>query len=236
MGNTLTYETWNEVNLQQILGQLRDSMDVLKWACREYGNRIVYACSFGAEGMVLLDLLSKVNKEAKVIFLDTDLHFKETYELADTIRNRYKDFSIKFVKPGLTVQEQADQYGEQLWKRNPNLCCQLRKIEPLAAELSKADAWISGLRREQSLTRRNIQFINKDDKFKSIKICPLIHWTWNDIWDYIQLNQLPYNPLHDQHYPSIGCAPCTVPVEGSADSRAGRWANSDKTECGLHQS
>ncbi|PLR82411.1 phosphoadenylyl-sulfate reductase [Bacillus canaveralius] len=236
MESALTYETWNEANLQQILGQLRDSMDVLKWATRQYGSSIVYACSFGAEGMVLLDLLSKVNKEAKVIFLDTDLHFKETYELADKIRNRYKDFSIEFVKPSLTIQEQADQYGDELWKRNPNLCCQLRKIEPLASELSKVDAWISGLRREQSLTRRNIQFINKDDKFKSIKICPLIHWTWNDIWEYIQLNQLPYNPLHDQHYPSIGCAPCTVSVEGPADSRAGRWATSEKTECGLHKS
>jgi phosphoadenosine phosphosulfate reductase len=139
------------------------------------------------------------------------------------------------VSPNLSVEEQAKSYGDELWKHNPNLCCQMRKVVPLKEALTDVKAWISGLRRDQSPTRSNTQFINRDNKFSKIKICPLIHWTWEDIMTYINLNQLPYNPLHDKGYPSIGCAPCTKPVLENGDSRAGRWAGLTKTECGLHQ-
>ena len=138
------------------------------------------------------------------------------------------------IKPKLSLLEQSEQYGEQLWKTNPNLCCHLRKIAPLEDVLKDYDAWISGLRREQSPTRKNTEYINKDNRFKMIKICPLIHWTWDDVMSYLQINNLPYNPLHDQGYPSIGCAPCTFPVMSSKDLRSGRWAGQNKTECGLH--
>lgn len=137
------------------------------------------------------------------------------------------DFELKW-KPELTLEEQADKYNPALWKNNPNQCCYIRKIKPLEEVLSGAVAWVSGLRRAQSPTRANTDFINKDERFKSVKVCPLIYWTEDEVWDYIKSNDLPYNELHDQHYPSIGCIPCTAPVFDSNDSRAGRWSNFEK--------
>ncbi|MBI0576887.1 phosphoadenylyl-sulfate reductase [Neobacillus cucumis] len=236
MTDILTYENWDENRLDTFLDSQPDYFDVLKWAYQEYGNEIVYACSFGAEGIVLIDLISKVNKTAKIIFLDTGLHFPETYELIDKIKKRYPSLDINMVKPKLSLKEQAKEHGEALWTHNPNLCCHIRKVLPLKESLKDVTAWISGLRREQSPTRSQTQYINKDEKFKNIKICPLIHWTWEDVLTYIQLNNLPYNPLHDQGYPSIGCFPCTQPVSDDSDSRSGRWTGTSKTECGLHPS
>lgn len=231
----LTYDTWDEELVNELQSQFKDSLDVLKWAYREYGDDIIYACSFGAEGIVLIDLISKVNKHAKIIFLDTDLHFKETYELIEKVKSKYPSLQIELIKPSLTLKEQANIYGERLWERNPDQCCNLRKIEPLRAQLNRVSAWISGLRREQSPTRQKTNYINKDDKFRSIKICPLIYWTWEEIWMYIRLHQLPYNPLHDRGYPSIGCEMCTAPAANPNDFRSGRWVNTKKTECGLHE-
>ena len=119
-------------------------------------------------------------------------------------------------------------------KRNPNKCCEIRKVLPLNEVLSTATAWISGLRREQSETRKHTQYLNQDHKFKSIKVCPLIHWTWKDVWRYQNKNGLDYNVLHDQGYPSIGCKPCTAPAINADDLRSGRWTGQGKTECGLH--
>lgn len=235
LSTEVTYHTWNDNEVNQFEQQLKDYFSVIKWAYQTYGEDIVYACSFGAEGVVLVDLIHKVKKNAKITFLDTGLHFKETYDLIDRMRAKYPSLRIELVKPNLTLDEQKDKHGAELWKENPNLCCQIRKIEPLTEVLSGVTAWISGLRREQSPTRSHVNYINKDEKFKSIKICPLIHWTWEEIWNYIKLNDLPYNELHDRNYPSIGCYPCTFEVKGSGDLRAGRWANSTKTECGLHQ-
>jgi len=229
----ITYENWDDEKI--LFENQLDYLDVLKWAYDTYKDDIVYACSFGAEGIVLIDLIHKVNKKAKIIFLDTGLHFKETYELIDRIKQRYPSLAIEMVKPKISLQEQSKWYGDELWKHNPNLCCHMRKVAPLQEALSGVKAWISGLRREQSPTRSNTQYVNGDVKFKKIKICPLIHWTWNDIMTYIELNNLPYNPLHDQGYPSIGCAPCTQPVNNEKDIRSGRWAGLSKTECGLHQ-
>lgn len=132
------------------------------------------------------------------------------------------------------MEEQAKKYGPELWKTEPDLCCFLRKIRPLEEVLYGVPAWISGLRREQSPSRKNTDFVNKDERFKSIKICPLIYWTWEDVWSYIRQNELPYNILHDQGYPSIGCEPCTLPVTDPNNQRAGRWAGFNKIECGLH--
>jgi len=230
----ITYENWNDEIVSTILEAQSDYLDILKWAYKAYNDDIVYACSFGAEGIVLIDLIHKVNKGATIIFLDTGLHFSETYELIDQVKAKYPTLNIQMVKPKISLEEQTEKYGDQLWKKEPNLCCQLRKVAPLQEALFGAKAWISGLRREQSPLRSHTQFINKDDKFKNIKICPLIHWKWDDILTYIELNNLPYNPLHDQGYPSIGCAPCTQPVSDNSDQRSGRWAGQTKSECGLH--
>lgn len=232
----LTYETWEEPEV--VFDHTDDSkgaLAVLRWAYEHYGEQIVYACSFGVEGIVMIDLISLVSPTAKVVFLDTGLHFKETYELIDKVKRRYPTLDIVMHKPKLTVAEQEAQYGEKLWERQPDRCCHIRKVLPLQEALQGAPAWLSGLRRDQSPTRAHTEFINKDETFQSVKICPLIHWTWQDIWDYVKAYQLPYNTLHDQGYPSIGCWPCTEPGDMTTGSRAGRWADQNKTECGLHQ-
>jgi phosphoadenosine phosphosulfate reductase len=235
LSELLTYENWDEEKIASFMNNKPDFLDVLKWAYSEYKDDIVYSCSFGAEGIVLIDLIHKVNKQAKIIFLDTGLHFPETYELIEKVKERYPSLQINLIKPKESLADQEKWYGEELWKHNPNLCCHMRKVVPLKEALSNVSAWISGLRREQSLTRKNTQYINKDEKFHKVKICPLIHWSWDEIMTYITLNDLPYNPLHDQGFPSIGCAPCTRPVADTNDLRAGRWAGSSKTECGLHE-
>ena len=214
--------------------QTKGAYQILEWAYQIYGDDIVYSCSFGAESMVLIDLIYQIKPDAQIVFLDTDLHFQETYDLIDRVKEKYPRLRIKMKKPELTLEEQANKYNTALWKNNPNQCCYIRKIKPLEEVLSGVVPWVSGLRRAQSPTRANTDFINKDERFKSVKVCPLIYWTEDEVWDYIKSNDLPYNELHDQHYPSIGCIPCTAPVFDSNDSRAGRWSNFEKTECGLH--
>ncbi|KSU83299.1 MULTISPECIES: phosphoadenylyl-sulfate reductase [Fictibacillus] len=235
----LKYDTWEEQEHDFPFpsdSETKGAMEVLQWAYDYYGDELVYACSFGIEGSVLVDLISKVKPDARVVFLDTGLHFKETYEVIEKAKEKYPSLNIEMKKPALSVAEQAGEHGDELWKRNPNLCCQIRKVIPLEETLSGASAWLSGLRREQSETRRNTQYVNKDNRFKSIKICPLIHWTYKDIWRYAHKHSLPYNTLHDQGYPSIGCQPCTLPADwASGDARSGRWSGQGKTECGLHQ-
>lgn len=230
---TATEERLAAINLELAKG---DTLDVIKWAYQTFDDELIYSCSFGAEGMVLVDLISGVKKDARVTFLDTNLHFTETYELIEQVRERYPDLRITIKQPGLTLAEQAAKHGDELWVRQPDLCCQIRKVEPLDSVLRGSVAWMSGLRREQSATRGHVQFVNRDEKFQSLKICPLIHWKSDEVWQYIRMFELPYNQLHDQSYPSIGCAPCTRPVAEGEDSRAGRWSHLGKTECGLHLS
>jgi len=232
----LTYATWQEPTINfEVDESDKGALEVLRWSYAQYGDDIVYACSFGIEGIVLIDLISKVKPNATIVFLDTDVHFKETYETIERVKQKYPQLTIKMQKPKLTLEQQKDQYGDELWKSHPNQCCDIRKIKPLHEALSGAKAWISGLRREQSPTRQHTNFINRDDKFKSIKICPLIHWSWKDIWRYVSKHDLTYNPLHDQGYPSIGCEHCTQPAFTMDDLRAGRWQGTGKTECGLHE-
>lgn len=228
----LKEEDYEQLNEQKLRGQ--DAIGVLKWAYETFQDDIVYSCSFGAEGVVLIDLISKVKPDARIVFLDTELHFQETYDLIEKVKAKYPSLNIKMLKSEVTLEQQKALYGDKLWETNPDLCCEIRKLKPLAKELANYKAWISGLRREQSPTRRHVQFVNRDDRFKSIKICPLIHWTWEEVWNYIKLFDLPYNVLHDQNYPSIGCEKCTQPVKEGQDLRSGRWANFAKTECGLH--
>ncbi|MFX3625238.1 MAG: phosphoadenylyl-sulfate reductase [Ectobacillus sp.] len=232
----LTYETWDMHSLSfSEEDETKGALSVLKWAYNHYGEEVVYACSFGIEGIVLIHLIQQVKPDAKIVFLDTGLHFAQTYETIEKIKQRFPQLRIIMQKPNLTLKEQEEQYGASLWKREPNVCCNIRKIQPLEEVLQTGKAWISGLRREQSPTRQNTQFVNQDHRFLSIKICPLIHWTWKEIWRYVYKHELPYNILHDQGYPSIGCEVCTLPVQEGGDSRSGRWAGTLKTECGLHQ-
>ncbi|MED1470616.1 phosphoadenylyl-sulfate reductase [Bacillus salipaludis] len=236
MTRAVTYENWNQISDSfQTEDGTKGARAVLEWAYQNYSeDKIVYASSFGAEAIVLIDLIQQVKPDAHIVFLDTGLHFPETYDVIDKIEARFPSLRIERKQPALNLDEQREQYGSALWKKDPNLCCQIRKVIPLRETLTTKEAWISGLRREQSPTRKDTQFLNKDEKFENIKICPLIHWTWDEVWAYIRAKDLPYNQLHDQNYPSIGCFPCTQPVAADGDSRAGRWSGSGKTECGLH--
>ncbi|WP_163528720.1 phosphoadenylyl-sulfate reductase [Halobacillus ihumii] len=232
--NVLTYDSIfeNPFPDQITADHKQEALQVLKWAYRSYDD-IVYACSFGAEGIVLIDLISQVKKDAAIVFLDTDVHFQETYDLINQIKERFPELQITMKKPDLTLKEQASKHGDELWNRNPDQCCYIRKIKPLEEALNGATAWVSGLRREQSASRSETNFVNRDDRFRSIKVCPLIHWTWEDVWEHIRANNLPYNELHDQGYASIGCIPCTAPSDDPND-RSSRWKGFEKTECGLH--
>lgn len=232
----LTYTDWIETDRDFVIDdESKGALNVLRWAYDEYDEGLVYACSFGVEGIVMIDLIAQIKPTAKVVFLDTGLHFPETYALIEEVKQRYPQLAIEMKKPVDSVEQQAEKLGDKLWERQPDRCCYLRKVIPLREALSGATAWLSGLRREQSPSRSQTNFINKDETFQSVKICPLIHWTWEEIWAYVDQQQLPYNPLHDQGYPSIGCVPCTLPGDMATGSRSGRWADQTKTECGLHK-
>lgn len=207
---------------------------LLGWASQKFGEQLVLACSFGAEDVVLVHMLSKVTASPQVFYLDTNKHFQETYDTRDRLAERY---GIQFieVQPLITLEEQAEKYGDRLWERDPNLCCSIRKVEPLTRVLEGKKAWVTGIRREQAYTRAQAQQVEWDDKFQLVKFNPLAYWTVEEVWSYIRQNEVPYNPLHDQHYPSIGCAVCTKPVKPGEDPRSGRWAGFGKTECGLHK-
>ncbi|AIQ32546.1 MULTISPECIES: phosphoadenylyl-sulfate reductase [Paenibacillus] len=207
--------------------------EIIRWAVETFPN-ITFACSFGAEDVVLVDMIQKVSPSTDVFYLDTDYHFKETYETRDIMADKY---GMEFVRvsPQITVEEQALQYGEALWNTDPNQCCAIRKVEPLTRILSQYDAWITGIRRDQAPTRANSKKVEYDNKFGLVKFNPIASWTTEDVWNYIRENDVVYNPLHDRNFPSIGCEQCTRAVMPGEDPRAGRWSGSDKTECGLHK-
>ncbi|HBZ83833.1 MULTISPECIES: phosphoadenylyl-sulfate reductase [Brevibacillus] len=208
--------------------------DVLVLAVENFAGNLVLASSFGAEDVVLIDMLHKLAPTIPVFYLDTNKHFAETYETRDKLQERYQTKFIQ-VLPQMTLAEQEEKHGAKLWETDPNLCCQIRKVEPLQRVLSGYDAWITGIRRDQAPTRAHAKKVEWDDKFNLVKFNPLADWTMDQVWEYIHANQVPYNPLHDRHYPSIGCSVCTRPVLPGQDPRAGRWAGFDKTECGLHK-
>lgn len=212
--------------------------DVLKDAIKRFAPKIVVACSFGAEDVVLLDMVHRIDPSIPLFYLDTDFLFPETYATRDRIIQQYalKPAQVIQVQSLLTPDQQAAQHGPALWSTEPDRCCQLRKVEPLTRVLKGYDAWITGIRRDQSPTRANAGLIEWDSKFQLVKVNPLARWTWADVWTYIKVYEVPYNPLHDQNYPSIGCTHCTAPVAPGDDPRAGRWKTFTKTECGLHKS
>lgn len=208
--------------------------DIIRFAVETFPN-ITFACSFGAEDVVLVDMLQKISPKTDIFYLDTDFHFKETYETRDRLAERYPGIPFVEVKPEITPEEQAVQFGEELWKNDANKCCDIRKVQPLTKILSQYEAWITGIRRDQAPTRANAKKIEYDVKFGLVKFNPIAGWTSEDVWQYIRDNNVVYNPLHDNYYPSIGCEYCTRQVMPGEDPRAGRWSGQEKTECGLHK-
>jgi phosphoadenosine phosphosulfate reductase len=207
--------------------------ETLRWGLARFGQNLAIASSFGAEDVVLIDVASKLDMPFRVFTLDTDFLFPETYALIKKIEKDY-GIIIERTKSELTPEAQADKHGAALWASQPDLCCQLRKVEPLKKHLAGLAAWVTGVRRDQAPTRANTHKLEWDAKFNLVKLNPLADWTWNEVWDYIRANNVPYNVLHDQNYPSIGCTYCTRPVQPGEDPRAGRWSGFNKIECGLH--
>ncbi|HEV8132646.1 MAG TPA: phosphoadenylyl-sulfate reductase [Acidobacteriota bacterium] len=235
MYNTsISKDTSNRLPVISLQQRINDLELCLQETLNQFHPKLALACSFGAEDMVLVDALGRLKPSAKVFYLDTSLLFDETYQLIELARDKYSLY-FERVTTDLTLQSQEKVHGPALWMRFPDQCCQIRKVEPLKRYLSTLDAWITGIRREQSATRAHSQIKEWDSKFALTKFNPLAFWTWKDVWSYICQFQVPYNPLHDQNYPSIGCIPCTAPILPGEDPRSGRWKGSAKTECGLHK-
>lgn len=207
--------------------------EVLRWAFANFGDDVAMATGFGIEGMVLIDIASRINLNIKVFTGDTEFLFPETYDLIDRVEKHY-GIKVERLYSKLTPEEQDLEYGPELWKRNPDRCCNVRKVEPLKNKLSELRAWITAIRRDQTSARADAGKIEWDSRFQLVKINPLVDWSAPAIWNYIRKHDVPYNPLHDRDFPSIGCTHCTRAVKPGEDSRAGRWAGFQKTECGLH--
>ena len=240
----------NEKAQEALMNKIRDIAEeveskpppeILKWGFKKYGDKMVLASSFGAEDVVLIDMMVKINRNLTRVFtLDTGRLNQETYDLIDKIRKKYGIKIDVYFPNANEVEEMVANKGMNLMYENVEnrkLCCNIRKIEPLKRALKQFDCWITGLRREQAVTRNKIKKIEVDTLNNNIiKLNPLAEWTNEEVWEYIHENKVPYNELHDRGYPSIGCEPCTRAVKKGEDPRAGRWwweINFHK-ECGLH--
>ncbi len=222
-----------EVGKLQTAAELWRPERVLGWAFETFGNTVAISSAFGAEGMVLIDMASRVRKSFRLFTLDTEFLFPETYNLMDQVEEKY-GITIERVYPRNSPEEQERVHGSALWQRNPDQCCYLRKVEPLQRKLGELRAWITSIRRDQTAARASARKVEWDAKFGLIKINPMADWNSKQVWQYIREHDVPYNALHDRDYPSIGCTHCTRAVRPEEDPRAGRWAGSSKTECGLH--
>jgi phosphoadenosine phosphosulfate reductase len=206
---------------------------VLSWAFENFGDRVAISSAFGAEGMVLIDMASHVVHDFRVFTIDTEFLFPETYSLIDRIEERY-GIKVERTFPLQSPKEQERVHGSALWARDPDLCCNLRKVEPLRRKLGDLEAWITSIRRDQTAFRKSASKIEWDEKFGLVKVNPIADWSSQQVWHYLHEHRVPYNSLHDQNYPSIGCTHCTRAIQPGEDPRAGRWSGSNKTECGLH--
>jgi len=227
-------ETWN-TELQNSSAQ-----EIIKFFAEYFKDKIALSSSLGLEDQALTQMLTDISPDTKIFSLDTGRLFPETYDLIDLTAKKYKT-KIKVYSPEASdVEKMVEEHGINLFFEsieNRKLCCGIRKLKPLARALKGLDAWITGLRRDQSVTRTDMQIVEWDENNGLIKINPLINWSENDVWDYVNKHNIPYNPLHKKGFASIGCQPCTRAIEEGEDIRAGRWwwENPDTKECGLHQ-
>lgn len=209
--------------------------DILRWAFDTFGDRVAISTAFGPSGVVLMHLASRIRPGFRVFFLDTGFHFPETLATLERVRARLA-VDIEVVRPGPAVPAPGTLEGDRLPVIDPDRCCELRKVEPTRRVLAGLDAWITALRRDQGPSRAHTPVVERKiiDGRELLKVNPLVRWTRKDVWRHVFAHDLPYNPLHDHGYASVGCWPCTRPTIDGADERSGRWAGSAKTECGLH--
>lgn len=208
------------------------AQEVLCWAVRTFGRKLTMATAFGAEGCCLIHILAAIDPSVRIFNLDTGYQFSETLALRERIKERY-GIEVEYVRPESTVAEYEEEHGGPLYRLRPDQCCHDRKMVPLRQAVAGYDAWISAIRRDQTPDRAQATVIQWDAKFNLVKINPLLLWSRKDVWKFILDHDVPYNPLHDHGYPSIGCWPCTQAAT-NGDERSGRWAGTAKKECGLH--
>jgi phosphoadenosine phosphosulfate reductase len=207
--------------------------EILRWAVDNYFPKLTVATAFGPEGCVLISMLARIEPRVYIFNLETGYQFAETLELRDRLADRF-GIEVDFQHPSTTVEEYEGANGGPVYRTDPDRCCFHRKIEVLHRATHPYLAWMSSIRRDQSSTRAGAPIVGWDRKFGLVKISPLANWTKKDLWKRIFDEKIPYNPMHDRGYPSVGCWPCTRPVTDGEDERAGRWSGTAKTECGLH--
>jgi phosphoadenosine phosphosulfate reductase len=209
--------------------------DILRWATERFAPRFTMATAFGPEGMVLIHMLADIAPQTPIFNLDTGYQFKETLELREEVKRRY-GIAVDLKRAETSVEEYERQHGGPVYRTNPDQCCFDRKVKVLQKAVVGMHAWASAIRRDQSPDRAKAPIVGWDKKFSLVKVSPLANWTKQQVWAFINRHNIPYNPLHDQGYTSIGCWPCTRALLLGEDERAGRWSGSAKTECGLHKS
>lgn len=221
--------------IEKVSQQLENAQpwEILEWTARQFGDGFTVATAFGAEGMLIIHWLARVAPQTRIFNLDTGYQFPETLAMVDRIRERY-GLEIELVRPELNVEQYEQLHRGPVYRDRPDQCCRDRKLIPLQKRLDGALAWASAIRRDQSPDRKLAPIVGWDRKFSLVKVSPLANWTKTQVWKTILDEKVPYNPLHDQGYPSVGCRPCTRCVLAGEDERAGRWSGSKKTECGLH--
>ena len=207
--------------------------DILCWASETHGEALAIVTSFQITGIVTLHMLQDIAPQTRVLTLNTGFLFPETVDLMNNLEARF-NLRLERIKPRQTPEQQARDYGDRLWERNPDRCCHIRKTIPLRDALSGYSAWVTGLRRDQSPSRATTPIVSRDSRTGLFKIAPFANWTEDMIWAYIRAHDLPYNPLHEIGYSSIGCWTCTKAVTPESEMRAGRWSNRAKSECGIH--
>jgi phosphoadenosine phosphosulfate reductase len=225
--------TLTDIDPEAVAADLEDASaeETLAWAAESFPSLSI-ACSFQKTTSVTVDIASRAAPDARFFYLDTDLLFPETYATRDALAARY---GIEFERvAGISLSEQTRLYGDKLWARQPDACCGIRKVEPMREALSGVDCWVSGIRRADSVSRAGARKFGWDVRFGLWKLNPLADWTEADVWNHVAEHDVPYNPLHDAGYPSIGCTHCTRPPSANGSARSGRWANAEKTECGLN--
>ncbi len=231
--SALAFDTPGKLEQAKRNAEKWSTRELLSWASEVFGSDLEIASAFGAEGIVLIDIASHVMPDLRVFILNTGYLFPETLELLNKVEARY-GIRVDKVVPEISVDSQAALYQPALWGKDPDLCCEIRKVRPLRRKLSTLKAWVTAIRRDQTVHRRNVPKLHWDDNFQLVKINPLADWTHEMVWSYIRQHRLAYNPLHDQNYPTLGCIQCTVPIRPGEDLRSGRWSGFAKQECGLH--
>jgi phosphoadenosine phosphosulfate reductase len=231
----MAFSKWTEEQFVGVNQYLKgaSAQGILRWAVDTFHTRLTMATAFGAEGCCLIHMLAEIDPGVRIFNLDTGYQFAETLELRERIKRRY-GIEVEFIRPEMTVEEYETEHGGPMYRHRPDQCCHDRKILPLRRAVAGYAAWVSAIRGDQTRDRAAAQVVQWDAKFGLVKVNPLLSWTKKDVWQFILDHDVPYNPLHDQGYPSIGCWPCTRPVGAGEDDRAGRWSGMAKKECGLH--